>query len=333
MNASRIVFTGIRKVELQDQERPAAGLDEVVVRTERTLISPGTELAMYEGTHSALQDPEVPFAKYPHGPGYAAIGRVEDCGASVDNLKAGDRIFFTGPHATWSLLKPASGLWLPLPDEIQPNNALFARLVQIAATASHCLRRRPERVIVLGAGLIGLFAAQVLQAEGVPEVVLQDINAARLAIAKRCGVRRCVLGAGLSLEASLGQMSSRPNAVIEATGVPNLVPAALAAVMPGGDVVLLGSPRGFVELDIYKYIHRKGVALIGAHEIALPDRAPAPQPSRQALLEQAMRWLGDGKICVDGLVTDVVRPVEMAVTYERMSVDKSNVLGVVVDWS
>jgi threonine dehydrogenase-like Zn-dependent dehydrogenase len=97
--------------------------------------------------------------------------------------------------------------------------------------------------------------------------------------------------------------------------------------------VLLGSSRGPAEIDLYKHVHRKGVALIGAHEAILPDRAPGGSPSRQALLEQAVAWLRSGQIRVDGLVTNVVRPEDLPSTYERISADKNNVLGVVVDWS
>jgi 2-desacetyl-2-hydroxyethyl bacteriochlorophyllide A dehydrogenase len=332
MTAYSVVFTGVRKVELQAQSRPAVAGGEVLVRTERTLISPGTELALYEGTHSALHDPEIPFAKYPHRPGYAAVGRVEACGAAVDAVKPGDRIFFLGRHETWSLLRPAEAVWLPAPADLPPDKILFARLVQIAATASYCFRSRPERVLVLGAGLIGMLAAQVFQAQGIREVVVQDINAARLALAARCGILRCVLGTGTSLAQALAELGAEPDVIVEATGVPALVPAALAAVRRRGDVVLLGSPRDRMEIDLYKHIHRKGVALIGAHEAMLPDRAPAGQPSRQALLEQALTWLRRGQICVDGLVTNVVRPEDLPVTYERISKDKSNVLGVIVDW-
>ena len=333
MKTCSVVFTGTRKVELQPQPRPAVAADDILVRTERTLISPGTELALYEGTHSALLDPEIPFAKYPHRPGYAAVGRIEECGASVGELKLGDRIFFLGRHESWALLRPREAIWLPAPKELPVDKLLFARLVQIATTASHCFRGQPEQVVVLGAGLIGLFAAQVLQVLGVRKVVVQDVNEARLALAARCGVRCCALGTGTSLEPSLKVLGAQPDAIVEATGLPSLVPAALAAVRNRGDVILLGSPRGPAEIDLYKVVHRKGVALIGAHEAMLPDRASAGKPSRQALLEQAVDWLRRGQICVDGLVTNVVQPEDSAATYERISTDKSNVLGVVVDWS
>jgi 2-desacetyl-2-hydroxyethyl bacteriochlorophyllide A dehydrogenase len=333
MNAARIVFTGVRSAQLEEQERPRYGPNEVLIRTLHTLVSPGTELAMYEGTHAAIHDPEIAFAKYPHYPGYAAIGRIEACGESVTALRAGNLVFSTGPHATWSLLDPEKGLWLAAPEDASPYRTLMVRLVQIASTASQCFRRPPERVVVVGAGLIGILAAQVLQIQGVSQVVVQDINAARVALAQRCGVRRCVVGSGFDLEPSLRLLDSKPDAVVEATGVPGLVSASLTAVRPGGDVILLGSPRGPVALDAYKLVHRKGTALIGAHEIAVPDRAPNGQASRQSLLETGMRWLTSGQIGVEGLVTDVVRPLEMPAVYQRMSADKTNVLGVIIDWA
>lgn len=331
MIAQSVVFTGVRKVELRAQPRPAVGAGAVLVRSELTLISPGSELALYEGTHAGLHDPENLFAKYPHRPGYAAVGRVEECGGSVDVLKPGDRILYLGRHETWSVLQARESIWVRAPADLPADRLLFARLIQIAATGPFCLRARPERVVVLGAGLIGILAAQVLRAQGVERVVVQDVNAARLALAARCGLR-CALGEGLSLAASLRELGAEPDAIIEATGVPGLVPAALAAVRRRGDVVLLGSSRGSAEIDLYKHVHRKGLALIGAHEAMLPDRAPPESPSRQGLLEQAVGWLCEGAIGVEGLVTDHVQPGDLPATYERISADK-NALGVIVAWS
>lgn len=333
MTEYNIVFTAPRRAELQLQPKPTPGPREVLVRTEHTLVSPGSELAMFEGTHSAIGDPEILFAKYPHRPGYAAIGRVEARGDSVTELQPGDRVFFLGTHSTWALMKPGEAIWLPVTDSLPIQQVLLARLVQIAATAYHSLRRRPENAVVLGAGLIGVFAAQVMQIQGVRTVVVQDVNSERLEHARLLGISKCALAAGFDLRPSLIELGAEPDAIVEATGVPGLIPAALAAVRRLGDVVLLGSPRGRVDLDAYKLVHRKGVALIGAHEAMYPDRVPLPQISRQALLEQALKWTSDGTVKVDRLITHVVKAVDLPGFYETMSKDKTNVLGVVVDWN
>lgn len=333
MSGFRIVFTGVRQVALEPQARPTPGPQEICVRTEYTLVSPGTELALYEGTHSGLADPDIAFAKYPHGPGYTAIGRVEECGAEVTGLQPGEQIFFFGKHETWSCWAPKDALWLLVPEGLTIEQVLLGRLVQIASTCLGCLRVRPKRVTVVGAGLIGILAAQVLQAHGVPEVVIQDVNPARLQLASRCRVRLVALGTGGDLGPSRALLRGDPDAVVEATGVPAMVTASLDAVRRCGDVILLGSPRGSLAIDLYKQIHRKGVALIGAHEAMLPDLARSSELSREGLLRQAFEWLRTGAITVDGLVTDVVRPEEMPDTYDRISRDKNNVLGVIINWT
>lgn len=327
------VIRSPHQASLESAVRPVPTGRQALVRVERTLISPGTELALYEGTHSALGDPEVMFAKYPFRPGYAAIGRVESVGETPGSLQTGQRIFFHGRHASWGLLDPEADVWLPVPEGLLDEQVLLARLVQIALTALHCTRRNPQSVLVIGAGIIGIFAAQLFQAAGVEKVAIQDINSERVALARQCGVRLAALGVGTDLSAGLAQLGGVADCIIEATGVPLLVPAALSAVARLGDVVLLGSSRGFGEINLYKHVHAKGVALIGAHEAIFPSKSVSPEKiSREQLTMQAFEWLHANKVRIDGLISHRIKPGHLAETYARLSVDKSNLLGVLVDW-
>lgn len=321
-----------RQAALESTSRPAPSPSQVLVRVERTLISPGTELALYEGTHSALGDPEVRFAKYPFRPGYAAIGRVECVGEETQGLAVGERIFFHGRHASWGLVTPTEDVWLPFPVGLTDEAVLLARLVQIASTAVYCSRRRAPTVLVLGAGIIGIFAAQIFQAVGVERVVIQDINPARVALARQCGVRHAVVGSGQDFSAGLASLGGSADCVVEATGVPALVPAALSVVARLGEVVLLGSSRGFAEINLYKHVHAKGVSLVGAHEAIFPSKTTEGRTSREQLTRQAFDWLRKGEIKIDGLISHRIVPEQLAETYARLSVDKSNLLGVMVDW-
>jgi 2-desacetyl-2-hydroxyethyl bacteriochlorophyllide A dehydrogenase len=313
-----------RQAALEPTSRPVPSAQQVLVRVERTLISPGTELALYEGTHSALGDPEVRFAKYPFRPGYAAIGRVEAAGADASNPAVGQRVFFHGRHASWGLLTPSSDVWLPVPAGITDDAVLLARLIQIASTAQQCARRQPRSVLVIGAGIVGIFAAQVFQAAGVEKVAIQDINPERVALAKRCGVQIAVVGSGQDFSTGLAQLGGSAECVV--------VPAALSAVARLGEVVLLGSSRGFAEINLYKHVHAKGVSLVGAHEAIFPSKASTGVISREQLTLQAFEWLRAGKIRIDGLISHHITPEQLAETYARLSVDKSNLLGVVVNW-
>jgi threonine dehydrogenase-like Zn-dependent dehydrogenase len=63
--------------------------------------------------------------------------------------------------------------------------------------------------------------------------------------------------------------------VIEATGRPDSVLAALRAAPVGARIVLLGSTRGIVSgIDVYSQIHRKAVTVIGAHQMTRPTADP-----------------------------------------------------------
>lgn len=323
-----------RRAVLETASCPVPTGRQILVRVERSLISPGTELALYEGTHSALPDPDVRFAKYPFRPGYAAIGTVEWVGAESSGVAEGQRIFFHGRHASWGVIDPEVDVWLTVPDELTDEQVLLARLVQIASTALHCTRRAPQNVLVLGAGIVGILAAQVFQVSGAGKVAIQDINPERVELARNCGVRLAGVGAGLDLSAGLALLNGSADCIIEATGVPALVPAALSSVARLGEVVLLGSSRGSAEINLYKHIHAKGISLVGAHEAIVPAKsAGAETNSREQLTRRALEWLRTGRIVVDGLISHRIKPEHLVETYARLAVDKSNLLGVMVEWS
>lgn len=67
--------------------RPAA--DEVLIETERTLISVGSELAMLTETH---QPDNLPTDGFPIDPGYSNVGTVVEVGTDVDDGLVGERV-------------------------------------------------------------------------------------------------------------------------------------------------------------------------------------------------------------------------------------------------
>ena len=65
--------------------------------------------------------------------------------------------------------------------------------------------------------------------------------------------------------------------VIEATGAPALVNTAFQLAAQRGRVVLLGSARGDTErVNFYRDVHRKGLRVIGGHEIVRPLHENSP---------------------------------------------------------
>lgn len=331
-----VVFPRAGTAELAEQTRLVPARGELLLRTRYSLMSPGTELALYLGTHVSFPDPQIKAVKYPIRPGYATIGEVVAAGPEQGPgaPKLGDLVLHCGRHSSWNLLNPRQDLWVPLPAvPVQPR-LLLGRMAQISATALHSVRARPEKVLVLGAGLVGIFAAQVFGLNGARLVVIQDLSPRRLERAFACGLRQQVLASAdpdVRLCEFFGEAG--PDVVIEATGVPQLVPDALRWVRRGGDVILLGSPRGNQEINLYKHVHGKCIALIGAHESALPSHADAPRPSRQALLTWAVKGVADGALCTDGLLTHEITPGEVPEVYRAMATERDRYLGVVIRWA
>ena len=69
------------------------GPSEVLIRNRLSLISAGTELAMFMQTHRGFTEPDFGYASYPFRPGYAVVGEVVAKGAGLPKLAVGTRVF------------------------------------------------------------------------------------------------------------------------------------------------------------------------------------------------------------------------------------------------
>ena len=88
MKSQRVVWPDRAKVEVETFTVPPVGDDEVLVATECTLISPGTERAFLLGLPNAQ-------GKYPSRPGYSNIGTVIEVGKTITDCEVGDRVAST----------------------------------------------------------------------------------------------------------------------------------------------------------------------------------------------------------------------------------------------
>ena len=107
-----------------------------------------------------------------------------------------------------------------------------AALVEPTSVALHAVRRgrvHGQRVLLVGAGPIGLLAAQCARAEGAAAVAVTDTRPDRLALAASLG-----FPGGEALDPDLIDV------VILCAGGPAAIAAAFGAVRPGGTVVALG---------------------------------------------------------------------------------------------
>jgi 2-desacetyl-2-hydroxyethyl bacteriochlorophyllide A dehydrogenase len=300
------------------------------------LISVGTELALYTGTHIGFTLPEPPFPMMPQRPGYAMVGRVTAVGDEVEDVRPGQRVLMEAPHGTAAAVDVRQTTTLPLPDELGDAEATLIRMAGIALTAARVAPLQlGDTVAVYGMGLVGQLAAQLLRLNGGHPVIGIDRLPERLAIAKESGI--LILNADeVDVPAEVARLTDRrrgPDVVVEATGSPTVVPLALNLVAKGGRVVLLGSTRGRAEIDVYSHIHRKGVRVIGAHESAQNlDLAPGVRWSKRRNLNLLADLFARGKLRSQGLISQTIRPADLPTMYDALAEKPQDYLGVLVDW-
>lgn len=331
---TRVVLPRLRQAVLEQAALPATlQPNQVLVKNSYSLISPGTELAMFTQSHVGFGDPRVPWARYPYYPGYAAVGQVEAVGAGVAGLAVGDTLVYLGAHQAYGILDQAD-LWVRVPDGVPPEWATFAPLAQIAHTARWVSQaQRGDTVAVIGLGLVGHLAAQLF---GIADasVIGLDLVPFRRDLAARVGIGR-VCDPGEDLTATIRSLTEGRGAdtVVEATGEPSLIVPALRAVRPRGEVILLGSPRGSATVDMYHDIHRTGAVLKGAHVGLLPRRATNGGLDRQTVMGQMLELIRVQHLTVAPLISQIIAPQQIEAGYRAVLEEKERVLTLLIQWS
>jgi 2-desacetyl-2-hydroxyethyl bacteriochlorophyllide A dehydrogenase len=301
---------GICEIQLSELTTDL-GPHEVLIVNRLGLISPGTELAMFGGTHPGF-GVEGHHARYPYFPGYAGVGAVVGVGARVTGLDRGTRVFHQANHCT-ATKQPD---WMVLPaGDLADERAVFLKLLGIALTAHLVAPITPgDSAHVLGLGLVGNLAAQLCAELGARPVTAVDPSPARVERARACGIDARVDGD--RIDAAY---------VIEAAGTAAALRAAFDATAPDGRLVILSSPRETFALDPYADIMERGLHVIGAHEWRRTREQRAPF---DAFLHDL---LASRRVAVDPLVTHRVLLRDAAGAYAGLRDDPGEWLGVLLE--
>src|SRR3984957_8343742 len=180
--ARALFHTAPRRVEIKELPTPRPAAGEVLVRTVCSGISSGTERLVYPGevpAELALDDTIDALGgtySYPFAYGYACVGEVAESGQAV---------FAFHPHQ--DVFAARAGELIPLPD-LNPASATLLPLaetaLQVTLDAGTGYR---DRVIVLGAGVLGLLTGLLLQSAGW-RPLLAEAQAGRRTVGRRLGV-------------------------------------------------------------------------------------------------------------------------------------------------
>jgi len=266
MKGQRVIWPSRAKVEIEEFEIPPIKSDEVLIATECTLISPGTERAFLLGLPNAQ-------GSYPSRPGYSNIGKVVEVGKDVNGYKVGDRIATTQGHTSHFVTK-GNRLLKADSSEGSAEEVVFYNLGAIALQGVRKARiELGEPTLVIGQGLIGLLALQLAKLSGAVPIIAADLTDSRLELSKDIGADYTLNpeDKGFSERLSAASMGKGPVVVIEATGHPDAISTALAVAGWGARVVLLASTRGETpKVNFYRDVHKKGLIIYGAHNSIRP---------------------------------------------------------------
>ena len=221
---------------------------------------------------------------------------------------------------------------IKLHDQDKEEKSAFIRLAGISMTAVlQSNFQIGDTAVVLGMGIIGNLAAQLFSIMGA-EVIGVDVDEARLKIARETGIKNTILSEdSIDLSKSLEELTglNKADIIVEATGSPKLITPALELAKPLGQVIALGCTRENVDLNVYKYIHSKGVHFIGAHE-GIQDYEGVT--SRLAVNRYMYKLIERGALKIDPLISHKLPYSEAKRGYDMLLNQQNQALGILLDW-
>ena len=339
MNIREVVVTGQNRVELQTNEFDATiqSPNEILIETEYTFISSGTELANYTG-----RDPKVfqkgTWCAYPWRSGYANVGIVREVGANVTRAKPGARVFTYGRHA--SIIRYSQDrLIAPIGESIDPAVVAASRMAGVAMTSIIVSEIETNaRVIVFGLGLVGNLAAQMFQIHGCRVIGVDPVEERRK-LAERCGIADTVGGDADEVQAQLQDLTNGElgHITVDAVGHSSVVMQALRATASHGQLVILGSPRVSVPGDLTELLsdtHLRWITIRGALEWCVPMYPDIGNRVSQFSKQQTIfDWMARGQLDVESLISHRLKPEQIKQAYDGLLNEPDVWTGVVLDWN
>lgn len=306
MTASVLAKAGDVRVETVPVPTPAP--DQVLVRIAAVGVC-GSDVHYYHNGRIGEFVVEAPMIL-----GHEAAGTIVGVGSAVSPERVGQRVaiepqracrtceqckrgrynlctsmeFYATPpidgaFAEYALIQ--ADFAFPIPDSMSLEAAALCEPLSVGIWANQKAGTGPgSRVLIAGAGPIGLITAQVARAFGAVEIIVSDPVAERRVVAER-------FGATLTLDPTdrSGPSATEVDAFIDASGAAPAIRAGIHAVAPAGRVVLVGMGADDVELPVSR-IQNREITLTGVFRYA--NTWPL-----------AIQLAASGKVDLDAMVT------------------------------
>ncbi|GAB4575387.1 MAG: galactitol-1-phosphate 5-dehydrogenase [Anaerolineae bacterium] len=297
-------FTDFNRLELQQVPMPALQApDDVLVRIRAAGVC-GSDLHGYTGKSGRRQPPLIM--------GHEASGEIVAVGEAVSDLAPGTPVtiqplIYRPDPATGQIVRKLIGMNLPgayAEYIVVPRANVFplpetlsfsaASLTEPTAVAVHAVSMSPvqpyDRVLVIGAGTIGLLTMQVLRVAGA-KVAVVDISDERLQIAQQMGASATFNPGTGDFAAFVASFTAGQgfDLTFEAVGISATVAQAVQAVRDGGTAIWIGNNQKIIDVDMQAIVTRE-LRVQGTYGMNNRDFA------------RALQMLADGQIATDVLV-------------------------------
>ncbi len=254
------VLHGVGDVRLEEVPVPAVAADQVLIEVAAVGVC-GSDVHYYQ--HGRIGDFVVDA---PLILGHEAGGLIVEVGAEVPRSRIGERVAIEPQradricdqcrHGRYNLCRhiefyatpPIDGAFaryaviqadyaFPIPDSMSLEAAALCEPLSVGIWSNQKAGTAPgSRVLIAGAGPIGLLAAQTARAFGASRVIVSDPVAERREFALRLGATDVVD----PLTQSLSDLGTEVDAFIDASGSARAVNDGIMMVAPAGRVVLVG---------------------------------------------------------------------------------------------
>jgi 2-desacetyl-2-hydroxyethyl bacteriochlorophyllide A dehydrogenase len=337
MHSQRLIFPEPHRVVWHEEDLPDPGPGEVLIRTHKTLISAGTEMTAYTGDFPA-NSVWSKWIRYPFREvGYSNVGEIVAVGPDVSGFEVGQRVASWGGHATANI-QALEGVYAgvqAIPDRVSDDQAVFW---QLGKTVMNGVRLATialgEAVVVVGVGVVGQLAVQYASLCGAYPLIAVDLSAQRLALAQAHGATHTLVGGRDEIVGEIraitrGRMA---DVVFEVTGSPRVIPTTLRMARRQGRIIILGSPRGKVEIDFHDEVHTLGLHIIGAQVSTHPRVATPYNPwTAERNGELFFDLVMNNRLHVDDLITHRFDRQDAWAAYQMLAEDRTENMGMVLE--
>jgi len=313
---------GDRDLRVADIQKPAAGDNGVVIDVKAVGVC-GTDLHAYK--MGLFKEMSIPQADGSVLFGHEFSGDVVEMGPNtgLDDIKVGDRVtgMALGAYAEYCTVTPIiteNPLVLKLPDNVSYDEAATIEPLVVSLSSVQRANLQPgEKVLITGAGMIGLGCVQVIRAlYPEVEVIISDVADNRLAIARKSGAHRTINAMEEDVVASMKEYTGEApvmynpsttghiDVVIECSGLNIPLNQALEVVKPiTGRLVVVALYEEKLQIDLNQVVS-KNLQVIGTLGYT------------EDQIKQCIQLISEGKVDRKPLITHTYALTEAPSAFE-----------------